>query len=202
MIGAPTQSNRGYTKQSKKRCGKQRIQNSRGSYYTRYTGSSYSSLAAASNACAHNHACSGVYDNHCTGNGPYKLCVAGVGFASSSSSCVYKKPTGTHPRLSQRACTHTRQHTRQASTARTNDSTVFLRRVFRSPICFHQAIDVRTVAPFLSEMSAEHRQRRTKVRVCLTVTPQRGRISPTRNTSHNPKFIIETEYLSNQIRFA
>ena len=74
-----------YTKQSRKHC----------AHHT--TGSSYASLSAAQAVCTAFNlgGCSGVYDSGCNGRGSYKLCVTGYTYSTSSSSCVYKKPTGT-----------------------------------------------------------------------------------------------------------
>ena len=55
-------------------------------------GATYSSLAAAENACSRTNKCGGVYDSSCNMRGSFKLCVANRKLGVSSSkrhSCVY-----------------------------------------------------------------------------------------------------------------
>ena len=52
-------------------------------------------IATAMAACAKNALCSGVYDSACDATGEFVMCDSRKKFASSSQSCVYRKPIST-----------------------------------------------------------------------------------------------------------
>ena len=56
-------------------------------------GSSYNTLASARSACVSRNGCTGVFDSGCDGLGNFFMCNAKA-YATSSSSCVYAKPSG------------------------------------------------------------------------------------------------------------
>ena len=82
-VGAGSAS---YAKQANKHCSKNT------------TGSTFTSLSAAKDACTSSKICSGVYDNGCDGKNSFKMCQTGIVYGPSSSkfsSCVYRKSNGT-----------------------------------------------------------------------------------------------------------